>query len=131
MLEKVKYKDILQKPDYFKDHPSWDDLLLTKAQAWEHEQEVRIITKDPVWVHAGRYIPDEFKKEEVVDWKEIRHCLPLSRDCFESVYLGVNILPRNRAKIIDVAKKLNPNIEIYQMTLDPEAFRLKGEQVNI
>ena len=51
--------------------------------------------------------------------------------CFESVFLGVNILPRNKAKIIDAAKKLNPNIEIYQMTLDPEAFRLKGEQVNI
>ena len=57
--------------------------------------------------------------------------MPLSSDCFESVFLGVNILPRNKAKIIDAAKKLNPNIEIYQMTLDPEAFRLKGEQVNI
>lgn len=127
----VKYKDILQKPDYFKDHPSWNDLLLTKAKAWEHEQEVRIITKNPAWVHAGRDIPDEFKKDEIVDWKEIRHYLPLSRDCFNSVYLGVNILPRNKAKIIDVAKKLNPNIEIYQMTLDLEAFRLKEESVNI
>lgn len=127
----VKYKDILQKPDYFKDHPSWDDLLLTKAKDWEHEQEVRIITKDPAWVHAGRDIPEELKKEEVVDWKEIRHYLPLSRDCFESIYLGVNMLPRNKNKIIEAAKKVNPNIEIYQMTLDPEALRLKEEPVNI
>ena len=104
--------------------------MLTKAKAWEHEQEVRIITKDPAWVHAGRDIPDEFKKEEVVDWKEIRHYVPLSSDCFESVFLGVNMLPRNRAKIIDIANKLNPNIKIYQMTLDPEAFRLKGEPIN-
>ena len=70
-------------------------------------------------------ISEEFKKDEEVDWKEIRHYLPLSSDCFESVYLGVNILPRNRAKIIDVAKKFNPNIKINQMTLDPEALRLK------
>jgi hypothetical protein len=41
------------------------------------------------------------------------------------------MLPRNKAKIIEVAKKLNPNIEIYQMTLDPEALRLKEDLVNI
>lgn len=41
------------------------------------------------------------------------------------------MLPRNKAKIIDVAKKQNLNIEIYQMTLDPEALRLKEEPVNI
>jgi len=45
------------------------------------------------------------------------------------VYLGVNILPRNKTKIIDIAKKLNPNIDIYQMTIDPEALRLKEEPV--
>ena len=37
----------------------------------------------------------------------------------------------NITKIIDIANKLNPNIKIYQMTLDPEAFRLKGEAVNL
>lgn len=81
--------------------------------------------------NGGLAMLEHFKKDEIVDWKEIRHYLPLSRDCFESVYLGVNILPRNRAKIIDVAKKLNPNIEIYQMTLNPEALRLKEEPANI
>ncbi len=126
----VQYKNILSKPDFFKDHPSWLDLILSKAKAWEHEQEVRLITRDPAWIQAGRDIPEELK-EEVVDWKEIRHYLPLSRDCYESVYLGVNMLPRNKTKIIEAAKKVNPNIEIYQMTLDPEALRLKEETVNI
>lgn len=127
----VIYKEILQKPDYFKDHPSWDDLLLTKAKVWEHEQEVRLITRNPAWIHAGRNVPDEFKDEEIIDGKEIRHYPSLSNDCFESVYLGVNMLPRNKAKIIDTAKKLNPYIEIFQMTIDPETFRLKEKPVNI
>ena len=127
----VIYKEILQKPDYFKDHPSWDDLLLTKAKVWEHEQEVRLITRNPAWIHAGRNVPDEFKDEEIIDGKEIRHYPSLSNDCFESVYLGVNMLPRNKAKIIDTAKKLNPYIKIFQMTIDPETFRLKEKPVNI
>ena len=30
-------------------------------------------------------------------------------------------------EIIKAAKKLNPEIEIYQMKTDPEAFKLKAE----
>ena len=51
----------------------------------------------------------------------------LAGNCFESVYLGVNILPRNKNMIIKLAKKLNPEIKIYQMTIDPEAFKMKTE----
>ena len=80
-----------------------------------------------MWVHSGRLLPQDFWDDEVIDGKEIRHYPQLTSDCFESVYLGVNILPRNRTKIIEAAKKLNPQIKIYQMTIDPEAFRLKGE----
>ena len=125
----VKYKDIQQKPDYFKNPPSWIDLWTTKAEAWAHEQEVRLITKNPAWVRAGRDIPKELYEEEIVDGKEIRHYPQLSADCFESIYLGVNILPRNKTKIIKMAKKLNPNIKTYQMKTDPEAFRLKAVQI--
>lgn len=128
--KEVTYKDILQKPDYFKDCPSWIDLLTTKAKAWEHEQEVRLIVKDPAWVHEGTDIPREFYEEEIVDGKEIRHYLLITNDCFESVYLGVNILKRNKTKIIEIAKKLNPNIKIYQMTIDLEAFRLKEKLID-
>ena len=127
--EEVKYKDILQKPDYFKDLPSWKDLWTTKAKAWEHEQEVRLITKEPSWVRARMDIPKELKDKEIVDGKEIRHYPELSADCFESVYLGVNILPQKKTEIIKFAKNLNPNIKIYQMTIDLEAFRLKAEQI--
>lgn len=125
----VKYKDIRKKPDYFKDHPSWDDLLTTKAKEWEHEQEVRLITKNPLWLHAGRDIPQQLYNEELVDGKEIRHYPPLSSDCFESVYLGVNIFRQDRDKIIKAAKGLNPEIKIYQMTIDPEAFKLKAIEI--
>lgn len=124
--EEVKYRDILSKPDYFNDHPSWLDLLTTKAKDWEHEREIRVITKDPAWVRAGRDIPKELYEEEVIDEKEIRHYPQLSSDCFESIYLGVNILPKNKNKIIRVAKELNPEIKTYQMTIDPKAFRLKA-----
>ena len=128
-IKEVKYRDILQKPNYFKDLPSWTDLWTTKAKEWEHEQEVRLITKNPAWVRAGRDIPKELYEDDWVDGREIRHYPQLTADCFESVYLGVNIFPRNKIKIIKTARKLNPNIKIYQMTTDPEAFRLKAEQI--
>lgn len=125
----VKYRDIHQKPDYFKDFSSWNDLLTTKAEEWEHEQEVRLITKNPLWIHARRDIPQKLYNEELVDGKEIRHYPPLSADCFESVYLGVNIFRQDRDKIIKAAKDLNPEIKIYQMTTDPEAFKLKEKEI--
>lgn len=125
--EEVKYRDVHQKPDYFKDHPSWLDLLLTKSKEWEHEHEVRIITQEPNWVRCGRTIPKEFENEESVDWREERFYPILSPDCFELVYLGVNMLPDNKDKIIKTAKKLNSEIKIYQMIIDPDAFKLKEE----
>ena len=44
----VKYKNIHTKLDYFKDHPSWEDLLTTKAKEWEHEQEYRLLRRCPL-----------------------------------------------------------------------------------
>jgi hypothetical protein len=43
--------------------------------------------------------------------------------------LGINIEKEEKEKIIKVAKERNPDIKIYQMTIDPEAFRLKGELI--
>ena len=48
---------------------------------------------------------------------------------FQSIYLGVNIYPKNKDGIIEAAKKLNPEIKIYQMTIDPEAFKLKEKEI--
>ena len=120
----VKYRDIHQKPDYFNDFSFWKDFLITKAKEWEHEQEVRLITRKPCWIHAGRDIPKNLYDEELVDGKEIRHYPSLSGDCFESVYLGVNIFHKDKDKIIKAAKELNPEIKIYQMETDSTAFRL-------
>ena len=127
--KEVIYKDIQKKPDYFREHPSFYDLLITKAKDWEHEQEVRIITTEPAWVHEGTDIPRELYNEGSVDEREVRHYPIMSKNCFESVYLGVNIFERKKKEVIDTAKKLNPNIKIYQMTIDPEAFRLKAELI--
>ena len=104
-------------------------LLTTKSKVWEHEQEVRLITKDPLWIHAGRDIPKELYEEELVDGKEIRHYPPITGDCFESIYLGVNMFPQNKDEIIKAAKRLNPEIKIYQMTTDSEVFRLKEQLI--
>lgn len=49
------------------------------------------------------------------------------------VYSGVHLKEKknaeSREKIIKAARKCNPDIKIYQMTFDPEAFRLKHEPV--
>ena len=129
--KEVKYKDILQKPDYFDDRLPLIDLWTTKAKVWEHEQEVRIITQKPAWVKAERTIPKEFQKDELVDGREVRYYPIISGDCFESVYLGVNIHHRHKDEIINAAKGVNPNIKIYQMTIDPEALKLKEEMIEI
>jgi hypothetical protein len=41
--------------------------------------------------------------------------------------MGVNIFSKNKGNIIKAAKKLNPAIKLYQMTTDPDTFRLKEE----
>ena len=128
-FEEVQYKDILDKSDFFKDNMAWFNILATKAKDWEHEQEVRIIAEGPAWVNAVRDVPQEFREEEIIDGKEVRYYPKLSADCFESIYLGLNIFHRNKEDIVRAAKKLNPNIKIYQMTIDSEAFKLKEVEI--
>lgn len=50
--------------------------------------------------------------------------MPLKAECFESIYLGVNIEQTEKEKITQLAKTLNPDIKIYQMEIDPVAFKL-------
>ena len=50
----------------------------------------------------------------------------LGGECFDSLYLGIKIGKKEKEKVIKEALKCNPNIKIYQMTVDPEAFRLKS-----
>lgn len=134
----VQYRDVIDKPDYFRnyfDNDLFRYQLCTKAKAWEHEQEVRLLLIDPTPAgnlnhpcFAPMLLPYEPKnKDEVIDWKEVRAYPKIGGECFESLYLGINIDKEEKEKIIKVARKLNPDIKIYQMTIDPEAFRLKEE----
>lgn len=132
----VQYKDIIEKPDYFHDY--LNDLkyqLSTKAKDWAHEQEVRLVLINPTpavvphhpsfAIMALPYKPED--ENEAIDWKELRAYPELSGDCFESIYLGVKMDRKDRDRIITAARNCNPNIKIYQMTIDPKAFRLKEE----
>lgn len=58
--------------------------------------------------------------------REIRYYMPLKGECFESIYFGINIEQADKEKIIKYARKeLNPQIKLYQMTVDENAFRLQ------
>lgn len=149
----VQYKEIIDKPNLFK-----DDLISifyqfeTKAKAWEHEKEVRLILMRPILVPyrvpeefinkknidqkekfsirkvLSRIIPNEnsnvIENNDPIDCKEIRYYPPIGEECFTSVYLGVNINQKKRGEIIREARKINPNIKIYQMNVDSNAFKL-------
>ena len=135
----VQYRDVIEKQDYFHYAKSYFQYLLsTKAKAWEHEQEVRLLLIDPT--PAGTlnhpcfapmalpYKPNDEK--EIIDWKEVRAYPHLGGECFESLYLGLKIGDDDKEKVIKEARKCNPDIKIYQMTIDPDAFRLKEELID-
>ncbi len=144
----VQYRDIIEKPDYFHDAKDFFRYQLsTKAKAWQHEQEVRFIAYDPSPEHMrllpGLYEEDKsicmkFKKlfctqkgmEKSMDWKTVRAFLEIGGECFESIYLGINMDNKDKEKMIKVAKERNPNIKIYQMAIDPEAFKLKEQLID-
>lgn len=127
----VQYKDIIEKPDYFHDAKDYYRYQLsTKAKAWEHEREVRLILIDPSLAFIPMALPYTPQEGETTDWKEVRAYPKIGGECFESLYLGIKIDEDDKEKIITIARKCNPNIKIYQMTIDPDAFRLKEEQIN-
>ena len=145
----VQYRDVINGPGSIKDT---NDILCchfaTKAKEWQHEQEVRLVAFDPSSMHM-RLLPEKEKnegffcqkikqlfcklKKAPIDWEKVRAFLDIDSECFESVYLGVNLNEEKnketKEKIIKVARKCNPDIKIYQMTIDPEAFRLKEEPI--
>ena len=100
----VQYKDIIEKPDFFKrEEDLWTYQLSTKGKVWEHEQEVRLVIVDPSMM-TPYYVPKEFDKKEIVDYKEIRFVPKIGGECFNSVYLGVNIDDDMKNQIINNAQ---------------------------
>lgn len=128
----VQYQDILERPNcyYSRSLDAWKYQWSTKAKDWAYEQEVRLLMKNPSARYAA-FTPEQAKqKKKEWDWREIRHYMPLKGECYEEIYFGVNIDPTEKAKIINYArKKLNPDIKLYQMQVDENAFRLKAEQI--
>ena len=126
----VQYKDVLDKPDYFSDNEDFFHYqMTTKAKDWEHEQEVRLISLDPSWTFM-RPSPDQKESNDMIDIKEVRAYLELGGECFDSVYLGVNMNEEQKREIAKVGRICNPDIKIYEMRVDPKAFKLKEVLMN-
>ena len=128
----VEYQDFKQLEyryhPFFPQYTQW----VTKDKAWAYEQEVRIIIENPVpWLAA--LTPQQAKRAkrgEVMDWKEVHHYVKITGESFHSIYLGKDIDSKEKEKIINHARKhLNPNIKLYQMSVDENAFRLKAEEI--
>ena len=121
ILLDVQYQDILEHPG----QNTWFYQFQTKAIEWEYEKEVRLIVLKPSGMYAI-LSPDQVKCKEEIDWKEVRHYLPIKGECFESIYFGINTKAEDKEKIINYALTyVNPNLKVYQMTVDEKAFRLK------
>ena len=123
----VQYCNIIERPSAYN---SAQDIFnyqwQTKAKEWEYEQEVRLVILKPSPIYAA-FTPQQAKlTKEIWDWREIRHYMPLKGEFFESIYFGVNIEQTEKGKIIQyVRKELNPQIRLYQMEVDENAFRLR------
>ena len=126
----VQYKDIVEKPDYFRDAKDFSHYQIsTKAKAWEHEQEVRLFILEP-WPAYMKLLPWQNDDKGPIDRKEMRAFPEIGGECFESVYLGINLDAEEKSKIIRVAQKQNPDIKIFQMEIDANAFRLNTKLIN-
>ena len=125
----VQYKDIVEKPDYFRDAKNFFHYQIsTKAKAWEHEQEVRLFILNPFPIYMA-LLPGQNDDKGPIDWKEVRAFPEIGGECFESVFLGINMNAEEKSKIIRVARKLNPDIKIFQMEIDANAFRLSTKLI--
>ena len=128
----VEYQDLKKVTNIYRPCCPQYTQWVTKDKSWEYEQEVRIIIDNPVpWLAA--LTSDQAKRSktgEVMDWEEIHHYTKISGECFDSIYFGKNIDPKEKEKLINYIKtKLNPNAKIYQMTIDYNTPRLKAEEI--
>lgn len=76
-----------------------------------------------------KLLPGQNDGNGPIDWKEVRAFPKIGGECFDSVYLGIKMNTDEKSKIISVARKLNPNIKIYQMEIDANAFKLNTELI--
>lgn len=129
----IQYKEIVEKPDFFQNFDCRNFFhyqLSTKAKAWEHEQEVRLLIYTPFYggVPSKPSKPREDENGEL-DYRDLRFYPQIGKECFCSLYLGINVDKDKQEKIISVARRLNPEMKIYKMSIDPDAFRLKPKPI--
>ena len=127
----VQYKSIIERPDGYCDtidlfYYQWQ----TKAKEWEYEQEVRLVMPQPNMQYAA-LTPEQAKHpKDVWERGDIHVYMPLKPECFESIYFGVNTDEAEKEKMIKFARKmLNPQIKLYQMRVDADAFKLQPEAI--
>lgn len=131
LVIEVQYQDIIERPSAYR--PTADMFSYqwrTKAKDWSYEQEVRLVIPRPHQMYAA-LTPEQAKHtKETWDVREIHHYMPLKGECFESIYFGVNTEPTIKGKIIKYAREeLNSQINLYQMRVDENAFRLRAEGI--
>ncbi|MEE3416106.1 MAG: DUF2971 domain-containing protein [Prevotella sp.] len=126
----VQYKDIIERPNGCQ---STIDTLnyqwKTKARDWAYEKEVRIVMPYPTMESAALTPEQAEHPEEVWDSRDIHHYIDLKGECFDSIYFGVDTDEAEKDWIIAQAQKLNPHINLYQMLIDDNAFRLNPEVI--
>lgn len=126
----VQYKEIIEKPDYFYDRGDFFHYQLgTKAKDWAHEQEVRLVLREPSRLFVPMRLSYVPKKGARVDWKEYRAYPHIGGECYDSLFLGMDIDLKKKSEIIEVARLCNPEIKIYQMIPDANAFKLRAESI--
>lgn len=131
----VQYRDVVEKTDYYR-HKGlvdyWRYQLSTKAKAWEHEKEVRLVLIKPFNSGAPYdYAQEACKEDGSVDYQDVRFYPSIGKECFSALYLGVNIDKKKEQSLIETARNCNPEMNIYRMTIDPNAFRLVPELIKI
>ena len=124
----VHYKDLIGKPDYFKDNINYLEYqITTKGKDWEYEQEWRLYIIDPSPMYMS--LPFKPKRGETYDWKITRVYPFLGGECFEAIHLGAMMSDEEKQSVIRLARKLNKDIKIYQMTVNPDAFKLDVSEI--
>ena len=126
----VQYLDIIERPNAYRSNEDiYKYQLATKAKDWAYEKEVRIVMPYPT-MESAALTPEQVEHpEEVWDSRDIHHYIDLKGECFDSIYFGVNTNEAEKDWIIAQARKLNPNINLFQMHIDANAFRLNPQPI--
>ena len=126
----VQYKDIIERPDgYCNTMDSFNYQWKTKAKAWAYEQEVRLVMPRPSYMYAALTPEQVEHPKDVWERGDIHIYMPLKPECFDSIYLGVNTDEAEKEWIIKYARKMNPQIKLFQMKVDDNAFKLQPEAI--